>query len=84
MKAIGQYKKGDIYLKKTITTIIIVVLIAVLGIGGYFLVTSMLKNAKYRVFDNSEDPTKPSFYELLQPFGSSPSRPLSCAPIGLK
>ncbi len=35
------------YLNKAVKTIIIVVLVAVLGIGAYFLITSQIKNSKY-------------------------------------
>ena len=53
-------------MSRTVKTIIVVVLVAVLGIGIYFLISSQIKNSKYRPFDHSNDET-PSFIELLRP-----------------
>ncbi len=59
----------SVSLSKTVKTVIIVVLVAVLGIGAYFLITSQINRQKYRLFSNpsAETVDDAGFVELLAP-----------------
>ncbi len=60
-------------MSRTIKIIIAAVLVAVLGVGLYFLFSGLEQNSKYRTFSNPSftDESDAGFYELLMPEGGT-------------